>query len=334
VRVPTPPTLPSLTLVTGDEELLVARALARLTTAARAADPDADVREYATDSIDPATLLDLATPSLFGERRLVVLRLAAALDDGVRDAVLEFVAIANEDLAVVVVQPAGNTGKKIADACKAAAAQVVSCAKLEKRRERVEFVLGEFEAAGCRVSDSVASALLDAVGTDLRELAGACSQLIADTGGAVDTSAVAKYFSGRAEATGFVIADRALEGNQTAALVELRQAMQAGLEPVLVVAALARQLRMVARVASEGPRAPVDAVARKLKLAPWMVEKARKQSRGWTPDSIAQAFQAVASADADVKGGTTEGALIQSATRAAYAAERAVRRVAECGAAR
>ena len=105
-------------------------------------------------------------------------------------------------------------------------------------------------------------------------------------------------------------------------LVELRQALTAGVDPVLVVAALARQLRTVAKVASAG-RGRSDAVARDLKLAPWMVDKARRQSRGWAPDSLARAHAAVAVADGEVKGGGTDPA---------FAVERAVLAVASsCG---
>ena len=319
------PTAPALSLVTGDEELLVARAVARIVAAARAADAGVDVSEHDTDSLDPRALLDLATPSLFGEHRVVVLRLAARLDDVVRDAVLEFISLADEGLSVVVVHPGGNTGKRVVDACKTAGATVVPCAKVEKLRERVDFVAAEFASAGAKVTESVARALVEAVGNELRELAAACSQLVSDTGGAVDEAAVQRYFRGRAEATGFAVADRALEGNERAALLELRQALQAGLDPVLVVAALARQLRTVARVASEGSRTPQDAVARKLKMPPWMVDKARRQSRGWHPDTLTSAYDAVAVADAEVKGGGTDPA---------FAVERAVRLVAACGAAR
>jgi DNA polymerase-3 subunit delta len=201
----------------------------------------------------------------------------------------------------------------------------VPCAKLEKYKDRVDFVVAEFRAAGCPVSEPVAKALLEAVGSDLRELSGACSQLVSDTGGAVDEKAVARYFRGRAEATGFAVADRAVEGNERAALIELRQAMDGGLEPVLVVAALARQLRTVARVASAGLRTPPDAVARSLKLPPWQVDKARRQARGWTPETLTRAYDVVARADEEVKGAGAD---------AVYAAERAVREVAECGAGR
>jgi len=319
-----------LTLITGDEELLVTRAVSKIVAAARAVDRDVDVRDLDAASLDPASLLDLATPSLFGEQRVVVVRLDAKLDDEVRDAILAFLPLAGAELALVVVHPGGNTGKRIVDACKAAGAVAVSCSgtsglKGMKLADYVQgFVRSEMEELGYRLPAAAAAALIDAVGSDLRELAAACAQLCADVGGAVDEAAVRRYFSGRAEVTGFDLADRATEGNVAAALVELRLALQGGLDPVLVVSALSRQLRTVARVASAGRGTPDD-LGRRLGIHPFAVKKAQKQARGWSPESLTAAHEVVAVADEEVKGGGTDPV---------FAVERAVRQVAELGAGR
>jgi DNA polymerase-3 subunit delta len=284
--------------------------------AARALDPDADVRDVA--AADLPGLLDLTTPSLFGELRLVVVRGVHELAEELRDGLLSLATSGQAGVHVVLVHPGGQKGRKLVDAAKAAGAQVVSCTKVDKVGDRIGFVQGEFTAAGRPASPGACRALVEAVGGDLRELAAACEQLAADTAGQVDERAVARYFRGRADASGFVVADRAIEGDVPGALTELRLARQVGVDPVLVVAALARQIRNVARVASAGRAAP-DAIARDLKLAPWMVDKARRQSRGWTPATLAAAHRAVAEADAEVKGAGSDPA---------YAVERAVLAVA------
>jgi DNA polymerase-3 subunit delta len=227
-----------------------------------------------------------------------------------------------EGACLVLVHGGGVKGKKLVDAAKAAGVRVVPCAKVDKLGERLAFVQAEFDAAGAEATAGACRAIVEAVGGDLRELAGACSQLAVDTLGTVDERAVARFFRGRADASGFAVADRALEGDVPGSLVELRQAFAAGVDPVLVVAALARQLRTVAKVASAG-RGRADAVARDLRLAPWMVDKARRQSRGWAPDTLAAAHAAVATADGEVKGGGTDPR---------FAVERAVLAVASsCG---
>lgn len=294
-----------MTLVHGDEDLLVSRAVAAVLAAARERDPSVDVRDLAAASVDASVLLDLRTPSLFGELRVLVLRAVQDCADDLRDALLPFVESPPDGAWLVLVHNGGVKGKKLVDAAKAAGARVVPCAKVDKLGDRLGFVQAEFDAARATVTAGACRAIVDAVGGDLRDLAGACGQLVADTPGTVDERAVARFFRGRADASGFAVADRALEGDVPAALVELRQAFAAGVDPVLVVAALARQLRTVARVASAG-RAPATTIARDLKLAPWMVDKARRQSRGWAQPTLAAAHRAVALADGEVKGGGTD----------------------------
>lgn len=294
-----------MTLVLGDEEILVSRAVAAVLEAARERDPEVDVRDLPAAAVDAAVLLDLRTPSLFGELRVLVLRGVQDCADDVRDALLPLVGSPVDGAWLVLVHAGGVKGKKLVDAVKAAGARVVPCAKVDKLGDRLAFVQAEFEAAGVVATAGACRALVEAVGGDLRELAGACAQLGHDTDGTVDERAVARFFRGRADASGFAVADRAIEGDAASALVELRHAFAVGVDPVLVVAALARQLRTVAKVASAG-RGGADTVARDLKLAPWMVDKARRQSRGWDPDSLAGAHTAVALADGEVKGGGTD----------------------------
>jgi len=81
-----------LTLVIGPEELLVARAVRQVTAAARARDAEADIRELVGDAVELGLLLDLATPSMFGGDRVVVIRDAQDLAEDVREALVAYVA--------------------------------------------------------------------------------------------------------------------------------------------------------------------------------------------------------------------------------------------------
>ncbi len=89
----------------------------------------------------------------------------------------------------------------------------------------------EFRQAGRTIEESGVRALLDALGSDLREIAAACGQLAADTDGVIDQSVVARYYRGRAEASGFTVADRAVEGRLGEALELLRWALAVGRVP-------------------------------------------------------------------------------------------------------
>src|SRR4051794_28085681 len=63
-----------LLLVQGDEELLVARGITAAVEAARAAEPGADVREYEAGAVTAGEVAEMLSPSLFGGRRVLVLR--------------------------------------------------------------------------------------------------------------------------------------------------------------------------------------------------------------------------------------------------------------------
>jgi DNA polymerase-3 subunit delta len=268
--------------------------------------------------VSVSELAELLSPSLFADERVVVLESAA---EAGKDAVALIQSVAAElpeGTLLVVIHSGGGRAKSLADHLKKLGAEVHPCAKITKAGERADFVRKEFRALRVKVDDAAVTAVLDAVGSDIRELASACSQLVADTVGVVDAVAVRRYHSGRAEVKGFDIADKAVTGDVAGAAESLRWAMMAG-EPLVVLAdALAEAVHTIARVAplSGDPYR----LAGELGMPPWRVQKAQKQARRWSRDSVAEAMRLVATLNADVKG---------AAADADYAVERTVRRVAE-----
>jgi DNA polymerase III subunit delta len=307
-----------LRLVLGDEELLVSRAVAEVGAAARAADAEADVRELATAEVTAGDLYDLLSPSLFGGRRVVVLRGAHEAKADVVDALKAYVADPTDEVSLVVVHPGGARGKALVDLVRKAGAVVVECAKVTRAEERQAFVRAEVARVGGAITAGAVAVLLDAVGNDLRELSTACSQLVADTGGRIDADAVTRYHRGRAEVTGFAVADRAVVGDVPGALEALRWALALGVAHVLVADALADGVRSIARVSSAGRGNPY-AMASSLGMPPWKVKRAQSQARGWTPAGLSRAMRTVADLNADVKG---------VAADPAYALEAAIRALA------
>ena len=65
-----------LHLVLGDEELLVERAVQDVVDAARAVDPEAELRRLRAAELTPADLAAALSPSLFAEARVIVLEAA------------------------------------------------------------------------------------------------------------------------------------------------------------------------------------------------------------------------------------------------------------------
>src|SRR5262249_48823318 len=154
-----------------------------------------------------------------------------------------------------------------------------------------------------KCGEDAAEALLAAVGNDLREVAAACSQLVADTDGRIDRARIARYYKGRAEVSGFTVADAVIVGDLSAALEALRWALHVGVDPVPSADALADGIRTISRVASAG-RGSAFQLASSLGMPPWKVEKAQKQSRGWSAENLAYAMTVAADCNAAVKGGS------------------------------
>lgn len=303
-----------LTLVVGEEELLVSRAVSEVVRAARAAQADAEVRDLAGGALQRGDVDDALSPSLFGGRRVVVLRSAQDVPKDLADGVVAALGDVPQETSVVVAHAGGAKGKGILTALQRLSPRRVDVPKVGRPSERRDFVRRELRRGGRTVDDDAVGMLLEAVGSDLRELASAAEQLLVDTEGAITAEAVARYHRGRAEASGFAVADRAVEGDLAGALELARWGTSTGLAPVLVTSALASTLRSVAIVASASG-VPAGELATRVGMPPWKVDKTRRQARGWRPEGLSAALQAVARADADVKGG---------AVSASYAVERAL----------
>ncbi|BBX69428.1 DNA polymerase III subunit delta [Mycolicibacterium psychrotolerans] len=308
-----------LHLILGDEELLVERAVAAILRQARASAGTADVPvdRLRAGEVSVSELAELLSPSLFADERVVVLESAAEAGKDAVAVIENAAADLPEGTLLAVVHSGGGRAKALADRLKKLDAEVHPCARITKAAERADFVRKEFRALKIKADEDTVTAVINAIGSDLRELASACSQLVADTGGAVDAVAVRRYHSGKAEVKGFDIADKAVVGDVAGAAEALRWAMMAGEPHVVLADALAEAVHTIARVAplSGDPYR----LAGELGMPPWRVQKAQKQARRWSRDSVAEALRLVAALNADVKG---------AAADADYALESAVRKVA------
>jgi DNA polymerase III subunit delta len=288
-------------LVVGEEELLVERAVRAAVDEARAAEPTIEVRRVTVAGLAAAELGGHLSPSLFADARLVVLEGAHDANKETAELIVDYLRRPADGLVLVVVHNGGPKAKAIVDGARKAGASVRTCMKVSRPSDRESFVRDEVRRAGGRIQPSAVSVLIESVGSDLRELAAAASQLVADTNGSVDEAAVRRYHRGRAEVNGFAVAEKAVTGDRAAALEALRWAMQQGVPHVLVADALADAVRTVARVSAVGGSS-VDRLAGQLGMPPWKVRRALGQSRGWRPAGLAEAMAVVAEVNADVKG--------------------------------
>jgi DNA polymerase III subunit delta len=74
----------------------------------------------------------------------------------------------------------------------------------------------------------------------------------------------------------------------------------------MVTSAIASSLRSLAKVSGTNKGSKSFELAGQLGMAPWQIDKARRQLQSWTPRGIAAAVEAIAKADADVKGASSD----------------------------
>ncbi|KRF22794.1 MULTISPECIES: DNA polymerase III subunit delta [unclassified Phycicoccus] len=307
-------TVPPLVLISGPEAVIADRALGATLDDLRAVDPEVEVIRLFAETYEAGALGMHASPSLFGGAKCIVVADLDEAPDELQEDLLAFLAAPEPDVTLVVTHKSGQRGKKVLDTLKKSQARVLEAPAIKSDRDKTDFATHEFRAAGRRATPDAVRALIEAVGKDVRELAAACQQLVADTTGTIDEELVARYHGGKVEATGFKVADAAVAGSAGEALRLLRHAIATGVDPVPIVAVLAQQLRQLVKVGAAG-RGRSAEVARDLGMAPWQVDKARRGLSGWGPEGLAEAIQAVAHADFEVKGGGRDPV---------YAVERAV----------
>ncbi len=306
-------------LILGSEGALSDRAVNKLT--AELKEKNCEITNLFAGETIVGDIADALAPSLFSENRALILRDLQDLPEDNREEITRYLLTPDPTMTVVFVHKGGVKGKALLDAIKKVKPEIIACEPLKKETEKEAFVKELFLDLGRKASPGAVSALVGALGSDMRELQAAVSQIAADApSGVIDEVMIDKFHQGRVETTGFDVADATLEGNLSAALVALRSALETGTDPVMITSAIASSLRSLAKVSGANRGTKSFELAGQLGMAPWQIDKARRQLHSWSPGALADAVGAIAQADAEVKGASSDPI---------YALEKAVTRIAK-----
>ena len=314
----------SFYLILGSEAALADRALNKIT--AQLKEEKAEVTTIFAGDALVGDISDALAPSLFSERRALIIKDLQDLPEDSRDEITRYLPEPDATTTVVFVHKGGVKGKALLDAIKKIKPEVIACEPLKKEAEKEQFVKELFLDSGRKASPGAVAALVGALGGELRELQQAVSQIALDApAGVIDEKYIDEFHQGRVETTGFDVADATLDGNLPTALISLRSAIETGTDPVMVTSAIASALRSLAKVSGSASGAKSFELAGQLGMAPWQIDKARRQLQGWTPRALSKAVQAIALADAQVKGAATDPIYALEKALATITAARAAR---------
>lgn len=300
-------------LVLGEDDFLAERATKAIVAQAG---EGVEVTTLRAGDVSEGEIAMATSPSLFAEDRVVVVKHAELAGKEPTEILLQ--ACVNPAPGITLVVEHTGGGRQKAMVKKFAKVAEVHKADPLKDNERRSWLMEEFRSHGVRPTPDVAAAVLESVGSDLRELASAVSQLVSDTEGELTVESVRAYYVGVAEVAGFDIADQAVVGRADRALASTRRALQLGTSPVSIAAALARKVGDIAKL--HGVRGNPDQLARTVGMHPYVAKKTMQVARQWSGDAVSHAVIIVSDLDAEVKGqgGDPE-----------FALENAVRRIAE-----
>lgn len=307
-------------LILGEDEFLTERARRSIIDEVQKDDTTGmgiPVARFRAVGATPGELSEALSPSLFSEDRIVVVSELADSSKDIAELVLS-VAESPAPGITLIIEHSGKGRQKAMAGKLQKIAQTHSAAAL-KANERPDFVKAEFRRFGVQATPDVIRAVLESLGSDLREVASAVSQLVADTDGKVDIHAVREYYQGVAEVSGFDVADLACSGQTEKALATARRALQLGVPPVVLTSALEMGVAAIARLHGRPGRIRGVELAREVGMPPWKVEKTAQVARRWSADAVSKATIIVAELDMAVKG--------QSGSNPEYAYENAVREI-------
>ena len=313
---------PSLLLVQGDEELLAARAVTAAVEAARAADPGADVREYEARPLSAGEVAEMLSPSLFGGRRVLVIRSGQDARKDLAAALLAYAKNPDPDVTLIVTHPGGAKGKAFADGLQTAGATVVPAMKLKNDRERIAFVRDEFRRHGGRCDEATAAALLAPSATTCgrsRRPARSCSP--------TPTARSPRRWSPGTTRAGPRSAASRWPTRRWSATCRARWRRCAGRCTSVSTRCRSRTRSPTACGRWRGWPRPAAATPTswpaRSGMPAWKIQKAQERSRGWTPEGLVDAMRAAADCNAAVKGGAEDrGYALEQAVFAVAAARR------------
>ncbi|MDO5048884.1 MAG: DNA polymerase III subunit delta [Actinomycetaceae bacterium] len=288
-------------LIKSKEPLLAERAITQLRDQARQSDPATEIHRVDASGYESGQLSIYTSPSLFGEARFIYVPEVESGTASFFDDVAKYVEHPEPDVVLVLRHNGGNSGRKVLNACSKANVPTYVASEMKSVSDKMSLVREDVRRAKRQIEPEAVQALVDALGSDLAELAAMTQQLLADVQGTITQQHVHKYQAGRVQATAFAVVDAAIAGNSARALTLLRHALATGAAPAALVGAFAHKVRQLAKV-SIRPAPP----AKELGMQAWQLDRARRDLRGWNETRLRGSVLALAQADADVKGGSQE----------------------------
>jgi DNA polymerase III subunit delta len=255
---------------------------------------------------------DLATPSLFGERRALVVSNAKALpEEGVRE-LGRYLEAPDPDAPLIVLAVVGERAKAPAALAKLVKDVGTLTEVKIQRKELPAWIMRRAKTKELDLAPDGAAALVETLGEEPGELDQALDQLASAFGGQrVTREIVARQFRGLGEQHVWDLCDKAFARDLPGAMRSLRTLLENGDAGLLILGSITARLRDVVRVKALPERMSQADAARAAGLRfEWQVRRYRDQARRFSQEELAEIHEVIAWADRAMKSGATEDVVL------------------------
>lgn len=251
---------------------------------------------------------DLATPSLFGERRALVVSDARALSDDALRELAAYLEAPDPDAPLLLCATVPERGR--APAALVKLVERVGTVREVKlaRKDLAGWLVKRAKGEGLDLAPDGAAMLVETLGEDPAALDQALAQLAtAFAGQRLTRELVREQFRGLGEQHIWDLCDRAFGRDLPGAMRSLRALLEARDDPLMILGGIASRLRDLLRVRSLPERMPVAELAKAAGLRfDWQARRFREQASRFTLEELVEIHGQVVEADRALKSGASD----------------------------
>jgi DNA polymerase III subunit delta len=287
-----------VTLLWGEDTFLVREAALALLGSTKATEVDA--AEW-----QGGELQGLATPSLFGEPRALLINDAKSLRKDTLEEISRYLESPDPDATLVLASVVAERGKVPAGLQKLVGS-IGEVRKVDIARKELEpWLVARAKQRGLDLAIPGARALVETLGPEPGQLVAALEQLQdAFAGQRVGSREIAQQFRGLGEQKTWDLCDRAFGKDLPGAIRSLRAIEEGGDDPLMVLGGIAARLRDLMKVRSLPERMPPAEVAKEAGLRfDWQARRYQQQARNFSMAHLVALHDAITEADRALKSG-------------------------------
>lgn len=291
---------PRIALLWGEDAFLLREAALKRFGDVRPSEADAAVWQG-------GELQDLATPSLFGEPRALLITDARSLSKGATAELAAYLDAPDPDAQLVICCQVAERGK-LPVGLEKLVKPVGRVERVEiKRKDLESWLAGRARALGLDLSVPAARALVETLGEEPGQLVAAVQQLAAAfPDQRITPATVAQQFRGLGEQKVWDLCDRAFSLDLAGAIHSWRSIESGGDDPLKVLGGISSRLRDLIKVRALPDRMPPADLAKAAGLRfDWQARRYRQQAANFSMARLVRLHARITEADRALKSGAT-----------------------------